>query len=213
MKNVNTYLIGLIIILLFILGGGYYFYQNKNIDLNIANQNIIALNDTITIEQTKKGELIASKAVLVTKNKDLKDLNLALASEVKDVEGRVIRLTTTVANLRNKKPIILIDSIYMSTSDSLLVKWGKNVQFDENNYRNIQGYTSVYLDSCVATGSKSTLTLDEVGFSLTTGLREENGKIEIFVKSGYPGFSVTKLDGAEIDPAKNPIFKNLTKIQ
>jgi len=53
--------------------------------------------------------------------------------------------------------------------------------------------------------------MDEIGFSLVTGLRKKDGKLEIFVRSDYPGFTLTKLDGAIIDPKKNPVFKEFIK--
>jgi len=43
---------------------------------------------------------------------------------------------------------------------------------------------------------------------LVTGLTEEDKKLKIFIRSDFPGFSITKLDGAIIDPQKSDIIKS-----
>ena len=58
---------------------------------------------------------------------------------------------------------------------------------------------------------KTYISKDEIQFSLITGLKEKDGNIEIFVRSTYPGFYVSKIDGAIIDPKKHPVLKNLNK--
>ena len=43
---------------------------------------------------------------------------------------------------------------------------------------------------------------------MSTGFTEnKDGLLEIFVKSDYPGFKVSKLDGALIDPKKSNVLK------
>ncbi len=201
----------IIIILLFVSGYLYYLNSNNNMLIATANQNIIALNDTLTITRTKNGDLIADKVVLVSKNGDLKDLNSSLADEVKDIEGKVVRLTNTVIQLKNAQPIYLTDTFYVFNNDSILVKWQKYEQYDTNNYRKLRGETTLYKKDSVITNTKTILYEDVLGLSLTTGLREIDDKITIFVTSKYPGFNVTKLEGAEIDPDSNPIFKNFVQ--
>ena len=52
------------------------------------------------------------------------------------------------------------------------------------------------------------ITTDEFGMSLITGLTEnKDGLLEIFIKSPYPGFKVTSIDGALIDPNESEVIK------
>jgi len=210
MRQYIPYII--IVVLLFLLGYGYYLNQNKDKTIAISNQNILALTDSLNISETKNGELIADKAVLISTNGDLKDLNSVLSDQIKEINGKVIRLTNTVFELRSRGPIILHDTLHVFNNDSLLVKWQKDVHFDKYNYRFIAGQTSISKkNDVIFNQSRTILTKDVIGVSLTTGLREVDDKIMIFVTSSYPGFSVTKLDGAEIDPKKNPIYKEFVQ--
>lgn len=210
-KKYTPYFI--IIILLFVLGWGYTVNRNQKAEIAIANQNITALNDSLIISKTKNGNLIADKGVLIAEKDNLYQLNSELAEEVKKIKGDVVRLTNTVIELSNQNPIILDDTIFMLGNDSILVKWQKHEQFDKYNFRTIMGETLLQrIDSNTNTYNSNTiLTTNSIGLSLTTGLREINGKLRIFVTSAYPGFSVTKLNGAEIDPKDNPIYKNFVE--
>ena len=51
------------------------------------------------------------------------------------------------------------------------------------------------------------ITTDELGISLTTGLTENGDFLEIFVKSTYPGFTPTSINGSLIDPTKSEVIK------
>ena len=55
------------------------------------------------------------------------------------------------------------------------------------------------------------LSKDDIKFNLITGLREKDGKVEIFARSDYPNLTITDLEGAIIDPKNHPVLKQFTK--
>ena len=212
-KTINkTLLIISIILILLLVGVSSYTYSLRT-DVNIANQNLKAKSDTLRTTKNKLGDVEKSKQVLVTKNKDLVDLNKDLKVEVDKEKGKVYNLTRIVAKLKNKpSDTIFINSNFIYYPDSSIgIKWNNDTIYDKYNYRNLSGESRFKYDSTGVVNLGTRLYTDDIGFNLITGLRKLNGKLEIFVRSDYPGFNVTQLDGAIIDPKKNPILKEFTK--
>jgi len=56
---------------------------------------------------------------------------------------------------------------------------------------------------------------DSISMTMFTGLKEneETGLLEIFVRSNFPGFVVTELDGALIDPHESALLKSYFRTQ
>jgi len=50
---------------------------------------------------------------------------------------------------------------------------------------------------------------DKMGFSFTTGLREKDKALEIFITPKYPGMEITDIEGAIIDPQKSDVLKKM----
>jgi hypothetical protein len=47
-----------------------------------------------------------------------------------------------------------------------------------------------------------------MGIKFYTGIKERERQIEIFVRSDYPGFSVSSIEGALIDPRKSEVIRS-----
>lgn len=181
-------------------------------DLNISNQNILSLSDSVRITKNKVGDLEYSKGIIVSKKRDLENLNANLANELKKEKGKIYELNSYILSIKNKEG----DTIYVN---STVVKyangeygldWVYDTIYDTKNSRYISGISKFKLIDSTIINSKTLITRDEIKFNLVTGLREKNDLIEIFVRSDYPGFEALEVDGAIIDPKDNPIIKKFT---
>jgi len=213
-NKLTKYLIGIIIILVLLLSGTGYVLHNKNINLNILEQNIKAKNDSLRTTVNKIGNLEKAKQVLITKNKDLGEYNSELKDELDKEKGKVYNLTQIIATINGSVveiPVEIPSELIVYPDSTLGINWKNDTIYDKYNFRKLSGVSKFKYDSTGVTNLGTTLLSDKIGFNLITGLRELNGNLEIFVRSDYPGFNVTKLDGAIINPKKNPVFKKFVK--
>lgn len=209
----------LIVILLILITGGVLFwnhYSNIRVELAISNQNNKALTDSVRVTKNKNGDLIYSKNILVTEKTGLKRLNEDLYNELDKQKGRIRELKRIVSNIQS-------DTIYIPTEvikyvnlengiESYGLSWKYDTTYSKNNSRELAGVSKFNLDSNgVITPLQTLITKDILNFSLTTGLREKDGNIEIFATSEYPNFKITELDGAIIDPKKHPVIKQFNR--
>lgn len=205
----NTLLVILIIVIILFRGCG-----GDKIDKKVYDQNIATLTDSIRTYISKNGELVSEKYALIATTKNLKDLNENLAKEVKDLRDHPI----VVIQYKVK---IVHDTIYVKVhqgsavfSDDSIVKtvpfdWTDSTFYDKNDYHILAGNYTIQVDTSLNVITKQfMITQDEIGMSFTTGLTENKDKmLEIFVKSPYPGFKPTAMDGALIDPRDSKVIK------
>lgn len=165
--------------------------------LEVAEQNIVALNDTIKITKNKAGEEEANKfAFLVDDVKALKALSVELFNKVKNVKG-------TVTTILDTKTRIVHDTTYLNASTSVIdsvvtTDFNFDTTYSKGNSRNIVGWTKYDQKTKEA---KAVLTKDSLEISFVAGVKKnKEGKAEAFITSLYPGFETIKLDGAIIDP-------------
>lgn len=173
--------------------------------LEVAQHNINALNDTIRYEKTKDGDTLALKlAFLTDKLSNLENLNKDLYDEVKTIKGKVSTIIKgDVKIVHDTVPLIvkgtLVNNVAFSTFDY-------SQTFSPGNSRKLSGYTRYNITTGLSTGE---LTSDELSMRFTTGIRNlDKGKPEIFLQSNYPGFTVSALDGAVLDPS---LFKGKSR--
>jgi hypothetical protein len=180
---------------------------NRNIDLQTdlekSEVNIEAMQDTITASKTREGKLQYEKATFVTTEKGLRDLNADLAKEVAEQKGKVAQLNKIIAILSTPKPgpIGGAGSVSGKPCDSIgtyTASWESFAKFDENNFRKLAATTTITVDRAKVKNVITDITQDDLGFDLITGLEKKEGGYEIFVRSNYPGFRPTKIDGAFI---------------
>ncbi len=204
----------IIIILLLLMYGSLNIINGLKTDIAFSQQNITALTDTIRVSKNKAGEASFSKSVLVVNNaKDLAKLNKDLADELKKTKGKVYELNRIVVGFKNNPndTIKIQNTLVVYPKGKYGLAWKYDTVFSPDNSRLLSGLTMFKLDSNNSiTPLETILSKDELNFKLKVGLREINKKIEIFAESDYPGFSVIKLDGAQINPENNPVLKKLT---
>lgn len=202
----------ILLIIILLIGIKYLFngYTNLTTKLAISEQNQKALLDSVRISENKIKDLVFSKNILIAEKGNLKDLNNDLAQEVKKEKGKVRSLNRIVSRIKSDT-VFTDNTLILYKNGTKGLSWKYDTIFDANNERHISGISDFSIDSNGnITPLKTKITNDEFKFNLITGLKEVNGNVEIFVRSDYPGFSVTKLDGAIIDPNKHPIIKKFT---
>lgn len=207
----------LIILLLLLFGAwfGYNKYSNMKVDLAISEQNAAALSDSVRVEKAKNDDLVYSKNILVTDKKNLEDLNADLAEELANHKGKIRELQKIIAQIESDTVYIPTEVVIYLNDDSTKtygLSWEHDTTYSENNFRQLAGVSKFDLDSNgVITPLETVITKDLINFTLTTGLREKDGNIEIFASSPYPNLVITEMDGAIIDPKKHPVIKKFTK--
>jgi hypothetical protein len=100
-------------------------------------------------------------------------------------------------------------------NDSTFVApWTLAFTYDSTNYDVFRGRTQIGVvskDPFVLRHKNTYLLERKTQIELTWGEKVEKGKLRIFVKSNYPGFTVKSMEGVLIDPNNNPLFRDLMK--
>ena len=166
--------------------------------------NVAALSDTIEATKNKLGKTQYEKSVLVASYDELKDLNSDLTSEIDAQKGKVAQLTKLVAILSTPHvgPIPGTGTVEGNPCDSIggsyIAEWKDMEVYDVNNWRTLAGKTTIKVKGGKLIANETLISDDQIGFDLITGLEKKTDHYEIFVRSNYPGFKPTKIDGAII---------------
>jgi len=209
----NVLVVALILAIIFLRGCGS---GASDIEVLKYEQNITALQDSIRTYETKNGDLVYEKAALLVESDKLKRFNEDLANEVKDLKDNPIVITKFVTKIVHDtlwlKPEIDTNNITWNADSTVKIipfTWGDSTEYAPNNYRNLAGKYIIEVDTSLNVTTQSfAITKDELGLSFTTGITEnKDGLLEIFVKSPYPGFRPTEINGALIDPRESDVIK------
>lgn len=175
----------------------------------IADLNLVALNDTVRVVKNKAGELQSQKSILIADKDNLSNLNAELGDELKKQKGTVVYLQKTVIELKNQPPTNIHTTDYVYPDGRRSLKWTYDTTYSVGNSRSLAGESFFRIDTIKSAFTVKPLltniTTDGMKIKLITGLKKDKDKYEIFIKSDYPGFTVTELDGAFI-PTNDPIF-------
>jgi hypothetical protein len=189
----------------------------SDIEKNEYENNIAALNDNIRTYEDKNGKLVSEKNALLLEKKELKKYSKDLENEVKHLKDNPITITRVETKLKHDTIYIkstLDTNNVMFSSDSLYKTapfiWKNDTSYDKFNYRMMNGRVVIEVGPDLYVNLQDfTIDKDEIGLSLTTGITEsDDNQLEIFIKSDYPGFTPTKIDGALIDPTKSKVIKS-----
>lgn len=165
--------------------------------LAVSEQNIKALNDTIRVTKERNGDTEYNKLALLTDNvKDLQKLSADLAAEVRNIKGHVSTIIKgDVKLVHDTVPLIVQGEILNSVA---VAHFNYDSVYSPGNSRKLSGYTNYDLVTGQVSGK---LTQDETTMRFKVGIKNlDKGKPEIFLQSDHPGFSVSALDGAVLDP-------------
>jgi hypothetical protein len=167
-------------------------------ELMIAGQNEKALHDSVRVTTNKLGEQVFLKNTFIADGKKLKELNADLYREVKNLKGDVKMITTANAGIKSD-PIYLTNTITKYADGIVDIGWKYDTIFSKGNYRKLAGISKIQYDSTNVLDKGTTITTDEIGISVTTGLVKLDGSYQIFVKSNYPGMSISDIQGSILD--------------
>lgn len=182
--------------------------KQKNYYKNINDNNIAYYTDSLRQERNKVGDLEFKHNILLTDIDRLKDSNKELFDELQKEKNKVkiiIKWKTKIVH----DTIPVHDTIIKNPDGSFTLKWDYNKVYttDGSNFQTLEGNSIFKLDTTVKPFKPislgTLLTKNEIGFDIVTGIEKnkETGQLQIFVRSHYPGFNITKLDGAIVDPS------------
>ena len=211
-KNIYKDLFYILAIFILILFSLYQCDSNKDLkdQSKIDNQNRLSLTDSVRIIKNKWGEDLAVKNVLVADKKELQNLNKSLSEDLKKIEGKVKTISSIVADIKNKEPIIINNTIKEFPDGTKELSWNYEKQFDTINSRRLSGNSRFSIDTSKGSfkiiDKGTMITKDEMKIKITTGLTELENSYQIYVKTDYPGVNFTKVDGSILD--KNMFLKH-----
>lgn len=197
--------LSVIILLFFLNRWNQKRYEEAKHQVEVAQANLAAAQDTIRVTKAKNGVLEYNKLVYIASNNNLKALNLDLLKEIDATKGKI----AVIEKVGFK---VVHDTSYVPTtvyvSDSVIsIRSQIDTTYSPGNFRSL-AYESVYKEK--EGKAFSVLTEDNIGFTATVGLKiNEKKQYEIFVRPHYPNMSVVKLEGAVIE---DNLIKKETKI-
>lgn len=204
-----------LIVAALLISWGVNKYLDLKADLRIAEQNKAALADSLRVTKNKVGDLEYSKQILVAKNaQDLKNLNENLAKTVREFNGKIHEISNLVGEIKSDTTTVTNTTINNYPDGVKGLSWALDTIYDAENSRKLAGESRFKYDSITNsfTALDTKITEDRIRFSLTQGLRTtDDGKIEMFASSKYPGFSATDLNSAILDPKSHPVLKEFTR--
>lgn len=205
-KNHPTFILLIICaILIFLLVGQCSSIRKLK---NSNNSMINYYTDSLRTERTKNGKLEYDKSILIASVDDLKKINKDLYDELQEEKGKVKVIIKEVVKIVHDT-IYLHDTIYSLGNDDYRIVWNYEEYFtkDKLNYQKLSGNSVIHCKVPPPISKGTTITKNEIGMSIVTGIKENKGKMEIFVRSDYPGFTVTKLEGADVTNMLKPKVK------
>jgi hypothetical protein len=221
--NSRIFVIILIVLLIMFGAGQCKKILDLQTEVDVHDQNISALTDSLKTERTKNGELLVSIDGYLATEKELKKLNKGLWDEVNAQKGKVISLTDLVIVLRQDSADLaktidklntIIGAMQRIDDSTFVAPWTLAFTYDSTNYDVFRGRTQIGITSKdpLVLRHKNTYMLErKTQIELIWGEKVEKGKLRIFVQSAYPGFTVKSMEGVLIDPNNNPLFKDLMK--
>lgn len=163
---------------------------------DIAQHNLDVALDTIRLRENRDKVIYEKLAYLTDNNTSLAKMNKELANEVKTIGGKVSTIIKTQIKILEKPIYVPVEGEILDSQ--VIARFKYDSTYSPGNFRRLSGYTSYNLKDGVVVAKKE---VDEIGIKFTTGIKDiDKGKPEIFLTSDYPGFKVTQLDGAIIDP-------------
>ena len=175
-------------------------------------QNLAYYKDSLKIVKNKLNETEYQRSTLAIDFQNLKVISTELADEVAKEKGTVITLTKIIADLK-------IEIGTLQGNGTTIIKVWPNGE--QSIYYNFDTTYSKGNELCFYSetrlGFKDTLIHvnfidNKISFrvNIITGLQEDpkTKLLNIFVRSDYPGFEISGIDGALIDPQKSTLIKS-----
>lgn len=163
--------------------------------LDIAENNVSALTDTISTYKLKNGELLYEKQGYIAEKEQLSTFIDVQKSEIKELEKKLNSAVSTIAKLKQEVKVDtlkLIDSVYVYDDEIR-----NNFSFSDE-WLSLSG-TTIYKD-CKFSTTLNNLSMD---VPLKVGTTKDNSW---FVTTENPYVSFSSIEGASIEKAKPKRF-------
>lgn len=196
--NLNTILMIAIIIIVLLYLKQCGSISNLKDENKISKMNQIALLDSVTTYKDKTGVLVYEKSILIASKGELKDLNKELYDDIKNLKNNP-------KIVFKEKIIVKHDTIKIPTTvvkypdGSIGLNWNYDSTFSSGNFQKLAGETRFRYEKDSLNVLGTSINENSFGMSFITGLTKGKDTYEIFIKSDYPGFTVTNIEGAIID--------------
>lgn len=177
----------LVLLLIVIVALGIYISYSVN-RVSIAENNIIALRDTIETYNLKNGELMNEKQLLILEKDELEKYVGISNDYIKDVEKKLNSSISYIAKLEASVKVdtlFIVDSVYV-TDDTISATF----RYDDE-WIIIDGETSI-IDTTYA---ETNVNCIEVNAPLKIGITENN---QFFVSTDNPYINISSIDGSGI---------------
>lgn len=186
----------ILLVILFILAISFIMSTTcTKKELDIAENNISALTDTISVYKLKNGELLYEKQGYIAEKEQLNTFIGVQKSEIKELEKKLGSAISTIAKLKQEVKVDtlkLIDSVYVYNDEI------RNDFSFSDNWLSISG-TTIYKDSKFST-TLNNLFMD---VPLKIGTTQNN---TWFVTTENPYVSFSSIEGANIEKSKQKRF-------
>ena len=181
--------------------------NKKNEYKHQEDQTIAYYTDSLRIEKNKSGQLEYQKNVLFADKKQLEQANKDLYNELQKEKGKVKIIIKTIVQIVHDT-IRLHDTIIKHPNNQYEIQWKYKEYYtkDSLNFQGLSGNSLFQIDTIggkfIPKSLGTTITENKIGFNIVTGIQQDKKtkNYEIFIRSDYPGFNVTHLDGAVLDP-------------
>ena len=162
--------------------------------LDIAENNLKALNDTLNTYVLKNSELMYEKQGFIAEKAQLEQYIGVKEQEVKEIEKKLKSALATIAKLRAE---VNIDTIHTVDSVTVLPDSTYRCHFNYGDrWLLLNGVTSVHLDPF---NSHTIINNINMEVPLKVGTTKDN---QWFVTSENPYVQITSIEGANLEKAK-----------
>lgn len=190
-KTPTALTIMLFVIMAIVITIFYNRSKDAQAELQLAQQNNIALTDSVRKVIHENEKIQYEKAVLVTNVKNLSD---SIREELKSIKGTVHSLIKTQGTITNPPQ-----------SQTSVIEWNTNlvkIPFNFNSrFRQLTGFTQFYIDTISnqigIQNPQVSLTQDKYFLDLTLGFKtDKNKNIVAFITSPDTNLAIAHLEGA-----------------
>jgi len=203
---------GAIIILLLMLKCTGDNNAKLDAELYLKNYNITVLKDTIKTVKTKNGELVSTKASLVTTIEDLEIYNDTLFDRVNYLEDE---LEARPVIYINKGVKIVHDTVYVDNyitklnDSTYVVLFSNDTIYSEGNGRYLSGQVQIVAKDSSIKVQEFRIDKDELFFNAEIVISEKNDTLIASVVSEHPGFKLNNIEPVVLNPEMHPKYNKL----
>jgi hypothetical protein len=157
--------------------------------------------DSITVEKNKQGDLVSKIGTYEYDISNLKKDKSDILKKYNKVIGEKTKLENI--NILISTDLVIKDSIINSdvkiiqNTDTLLVNFNDEIEFDEFNWRTFNGKLKLTKVDSLFTIDSSKFYFNQ-GISLTTAIVEEDGRELLKITTPYPGLKFTSMENINI---------------